>query len=154
MLILGKVSFTDTSSFVNEGTACAGMFLSVCSEQLQFNLTTLQHFYCLQFFVQNIFTTRVDWPFQRFLTLSQGHADLAPWRTYMLKTPKGRGWSEIQQELRCASAATDGKGIMPCAAHISVPATPQDWPVFGTLLWTFSSLTIFTIWDTKIVPGI
>lgn len=36
MIILGKVSLTDTSSFVNdtEDTACAGMFLSVCSEQL------------------------------------------------------------------------------------------------------------------------
>lgn len=36
MIVLGEVSFTDTSSFVNdtEDTACTGMFLSVCSEQL------------------------------------------------------------------------------------------------------------------------
>lgn len=103
IIIWGKGSFTDTGSFVNdtEDTAWASMFLTRSNQNCS-SLTAPHHLRWLQFFIQNIFSSCVDWLFQRLWTFSmfsscylacssgflpptQGHADPAPLRICTLK---------------------------------------------------------------------
>lgn len=109
VIILGKVSLTDTSSLLN--------------------LTALHHFYRLQFFIQNIFPAVLTGSFRDcrhflcfllpawlvlWISFQLVKAmQIYSWRIYTSKTPAGKGRPEGHQELRTLSDVADSKRIVP-----------------------------------------